>query len=173
MFAKLTLCTLSIGGLVLAGGCASKQKTDTARPTVVEPAKVAKPARKQVLPQGVTRIGNELRLSAIYFDTDSSLLRPAARPLLGRVAEYMKKNPETHLTVEGHCDERGTEAYNLGLGEHRARSAQKYLVRLGVGSRRVRTLSYGELKPAVQGGGEGAWSRNRRSEFVPEKTAKR
>lgn len=101
----------------------------------------------------------------IYFDFDSATLRPEARDTLERLADYMKQNPGVTVVISGHADERGTEEYNIALGEERARAARDYLKRLGVDVARVRVISYGETRPAVQGSDEGAWSRNRRDEF--------
>jgi len=77
----------------------------------------------------------------------------------------MRSNPDSEISVEGHCDERGTAEYNLALGERRAESAKKYLNALGIESDRIDTISYGEEKPAVEGSGEEVWSQNRRAEF--------
>lgn len=106
-------------------------------------------------------------LETVYFDFDESVLTSQARSTLEANADCMKKKSVAKLLVEGYCDERGTEEYNLALGERRARSAKDYLQRLGVGAT-IRTVSYGENRPADPGHDEGAWSRNRRDEFVIE-----
>jgi peptidoglycan-associated lipoprotein len=102
----------------------------------------------------------------IYFDFDDFSLKPRAKDTLRNLAEWLLKNPSTYILVEGHCDERGTNEYNLALGERRANSAKKYLVQLGVSSRRVSTISYGEEKPIDPGSSEGAWEKNRRAHFL-------
>jgi peptidoglycan-associated lipoprotein len=101
----------------------------------------------------------------IYFSFDSSELSEEARQTLENKAEWMRSNPDSEISVEGHCDERGTAEYNLALGERRAESAKKYLNALGIESDRIDTISYGEEKPAVEGSGEEVWSQNRRAEF--------
>jgi peptidoglycan-associated lipoprotein len=104
-------------------------------------------------------------LQTIYFDFDSSVLKADAKANLERGANWMKANPNVNVRVEGHCDERGTNEYNLALGERRALAARRYLVSLGVNSDRIFTISYGEEKPAVEGHDESAWKFNRRDEF--------
>ncbi len=105
-------------------------------------------------------------LDAIYFDYDRSTLRPDAAAKLKSHAETIRSFPTWALiTIEGHCDERGTEEYNLALGDRRADAVKRYLVTLGVPADRIRTVSYGELKPQVQGHDETAWKHNRRAEF--------
>ncbi len=101
----------------------------------------------------------------IYFDLDKSDIKPESRNILEKIANYLLKNSELDLLIEGHCDERGTSAYNLALGERRALSARRYLVGLGMASKRLQTISYGEEKPADAGHNEAAWAKNRRDEF--------
>jgi len=109
----------------------------------------------------------EAQLSPIYFDYDRSTLRPEAADKLKAHAERIRSFPEwASVTIQGHCDERGTEEYNLALGDRRADAVKRYLVTLGVPESRLRTVSYGELQPAVGGHDETAWSRNRRAEFA-------
>ncbi|MFZ7111238.1 MAG: peptidoglycan-associated lipoprotein Pal [Desulfatiglandales bacterium] len=101
----------------------------------------------------------------IYFDFDKSELRPEARAILEKKAAWLNDNPEFSVRIEGHCDERGTNEYNLALGERRANAAMKYLNALGVAGDRMITVSYGEERPAVPGSNEAAWAKNRRDEF--------
>jgi peptidoglycan-associated lipoprotein len=103
-------------------------------------------------------------LASVYFDYDMYNIRDDARPVLRSNADEIAGGGGV-ITVEGHCDERGSEEYNLALGERRASVVRKYLVNLGVPSDRLRTLSYGEAKPAVQGHDESAWRWNRRANF--------
>jgi peptidoglycan-associated lipoprotein len=108
----------------------------------------------------------QMELKPVYFDYDRSTLRPDAAATLKANAEAIRNFPSwAVVTVEGNCDERGTEEYNLALGDRRADAVKRYLVTLGVPESRLRTVSYGELKPAVQGHDETAWSQNRRAEF--------
>lgn len=104
-------------------------------------------------------------LKPIYFEYDKSNIRPEYQPVLETISKWLAKNAGQQLLVEGHCDERGTDEYNLALGERRALAVRRYLVALGVSSDRVHTISYGEEKPANPGHDEAAWSKNRRAEF--------
>jgi len=107
-------------------------------------------------------------LKPIYFDFDQAVIRDDQIPNLEHNAEYMKAHPEARLVVEGNCDERGTNEYNLALGERRAINARNYLVELGVAPERIRTVSYGEERPLFLGSDESAWAGNRRADFVVE-----
>jgi peptidoglycan-associated lipoprotein len=109
--------------------------------------------------------GDNSMFHTIYFDFDKSDLRPDAREGLQANASYLKSNSNVQVTIEGNCDERGSNEYNLALGKRRAEAAYKYLVDLGVESSRMTTVSYGEEKPAVEGHNELAWAKNRRDEF--------
>jgi peptidoglycan-associated lipoprotein len=104
-----------------------------------------------------------VELAAVYFDFDSAVLRDDARASLKKNAEAIRAGSST-VTLEGHCDERGTEEYNLALGERRAEAVRLYLVDLGIPSSRFRVVSFGEAKPAVMGHDESAWKWNRRVE---------
>jgi peptidoglycan-associated lipoprotein len=105
-------------------------------------------------------------LEDIHFDYDSANLTDAARVTLEKHALWLQSHREARVTVEGHCDERGTVEYNLALGEQRARAARDYLVSLGVAAERLRTVSYGKERPLDPGNGEEAWARNRRAHFA-------
>ena len=104
----------------------------------------------------------------VLFDFDSSVLTPTAQDRLRRKAGWLKENEKASVIVEGHCDERGSNEYNLALGWRRAEAAKAFLVDLGVSATRMSTISYGEERPFVKGGYEGAWSQNRRAHFVLE-----
>lgn len=122
---------------------------------------------------GMSRTGLEVTnwskapdLSTVFFDYDSDALRPDAMATLARNAETMKAKPaNTYFRVEGNCDERGTQEYNMALGERRALAVRSHLIGLGVASDHIITLSYGEENPAAMGSGESAYSQNRRAEF--------
>ena len=101
----------------------------------------------------------------IYFDFDKSELRPEAKTVLKDKAAWLRSHPAYTVRIEGNCDERGTNEYNLALGERRAHAAKKYLVALGVSEHRIATISYGEENPADPGHNEAAWAKNRRDEF--------
>ena len=102
----------------------------------------------------------------IYFDFDKSFIREDAKPVLAKVADYLKKNSGAKVQVEGHCDERGTAEYNMALGARRAESAKKYLLSLGVKAAALSTVSYGKEKPLDPGHTEDAWAKNRRDHFL-------
>jgi peptidoglycan-associated lipoprotein len=102
----------------------------------------------------------------VFFEVDRSDLTDESQTTLKRQAEWLRQYPKVSLTVEGHCDERGTREYNLALGERRATATKKYLVGLGVASSRISTISYGKERPAAVGSDESAWSQNRRSVSV-------
>jgi peptidoglycan-associated lipoprotein len=105
-------------------------------------------------------------LESVYFDFDSYTLTPAAREVLYRNAQWLKAHPQKYTTIEGHTDERGSDAYNIALGENRARAAMKYLLTLGIAQERLSVISYGEEKPADSGHDETAWAKNRRAGFM-------
>jgi len=102
----------------------------------------------------------------VYFNYDSAALDPAAQETLKKKAAFLSKYSNILITIEGHCDERGTNEYNLALGEKRAESAKKFLVDIGLAASRFTTVSFGEEKPVVTGSDEEAWSKNRRAHFV-------
>jgi peptidoglycan-associated lipoprotein len=102
----------------------------------------------------------------VLFELDSSQLDSEAQSVLQSQAAWLKQNPSVKLTIEGHCDERGTREYNIALGERRASAAKKFLVGLGVASNRLSTISYGKERPAVVGSDESSWSQNRRAVSV-------
>lgn len=105
-------------------------------------------------------------LRMIYFDFDDATLRPDAKEGLQHNAQMLRDSPDLMVEIQGHCDERGTEEYNLALGQRRAESAKRYLIDLGIRPSRLHTKSFGESSPAVMGHSESAWAKNRRDEFV-------
>jgi peptidoglycan-associated lipoprotein len=144
---------------VLMLGLMACQQTTTA---VVEPEpepefRTEDPVEPEVVPV-------PMELGTVYFDFDRSEIRADARTVLRKNAESLRASG-TNVMVEGHCDERGDEEYNLALGERRANAVKKYLVNLGVDGSQLRTISYGESKPAAVGSTEEAWQWNRRAEF--------
>lgn len=102
----------------------------------------------------------------LFFDFDKFDLQPDARAQIERWAAWLNQYPQNTVTIEGHCDERGTREYNLALGDSRSNSAYQYLLSLGVTESRVKTISYGKERPAVIGAGETVWSQNRRAVLV-------
>jgi peptidoglycan-associated lipoprotein len=106
------------------------------------------------------------QLTDVYFDLDKSDLKDDARAGLQKNADWMKKWTMTRVTIEGHCDSRGTTEYNLALGERRARIVRDYLVSLGVAGERVQAISKGKEAPFCTEENEACWSQNRRGHFV-------
>ncbi len=104
----------------------------------------------------------------IHFEFDKSSLLPEAREILKEKAEWLSMTRGAAVTIEGHCDERGTNDYNLALGDRRAESAKRFLVDLGISAGRLTTVSYGEERPFDPGHNEEAWAKNRRAHFVIE-----
>ncbi len=102
----------------------------------------------------------------VYFAFDSYVLPPHEIAKVDAVGQHLIATPSHVLVVEGHCDERGSNEYNLALGENRALAVRSYLVNMGIAPDRIQTRSFGEEKPAVMGSGEGVWSLNRRGEFA-------
>jgi peptidoglycan-associated lipoprotein len=101
-----------------------------------------------------------------YFDYDKADIRTDARTALSRTADFLKSHPSIKVTVEGHCDERGSTEYNLGLGDRRANAVKQYIVSLGVGADRVNVVSFGKEKPFCMESNEACWQQNRRGHFV-------
>lgn len=106
--------------------------------------------------------------SPIYFDFDQSGINAEMRPIVTLNANYMKDNPETVIVIEGNCDERGTNEYNLALGERRAINVKEYMINLGVAPARIRTVSYGEERQLFMDQTELDWFKNRRADFIAE-----
>lgn len=145
-----------------------KAPAETAAEEKKAPAEAVATAEKKA-PAEVKEIAPKVQaLESIHFDFDKYNIRPPDREILNRHAEWLKKNKEVKITIEGHCDERGTVEYNLALGERRANEAKKYLVSLGVEPERIKTVSYGKERPIDPRHNEEAWAKNRRAEFVVE-----
>jgi len=148
----------------LLAGCHSKPETapatETENTTGIQSGALgaATPGSEQDLVQNVG--------DRVFFLLDKSDLSSEARQTLGRQAAWLKRFPAVRVTIEGHCDERGTREYNMALGARRAHSARAYLVALGIDASRIQTVSYGAERPAVLGTGESVWSQNRRAVTV-------
>ena len=103
---------------------------------------------------------------SVHFAFDSALLSDQARLILSNKADYLRTHSEVIITVEGHCDERGTDAYNIALGERRAEAVKNFFVDLGISANRLNTISYGEERPITLGQNESSWAKNRRAQLV-------
>jgi peptidoglycan-associated lipoprotein len=165
--------------LPLAQGCKKKPPTTTeeARPPVEQPAPPETrvpppPAPPAAMPEESIEttpldvLNTKGYLKDAYFDYDQSDLRDDARSALSGNAEWLKRFPSIQVLIEGHCDERGTSAYNLALGDRRANAARDYLDSLGVAASRIRTVSYGKERPSCTEASEDCYQQNRRAHFV-------
>ncbi len=155
--------TFAVLALALAGCTSTPEPEEEPADTGSEFKEApAPPPRPEPKAEPVRR--TSVDLETIYFDFDRYDIRADARPVLranaGEISDF-----DGRVTIEGHCDERGSEEYNLALGERRANATKRYLVDLGVPASRLRTVSYGESRPAVQGHDESAWRYNRRAQF--------
>jgi peptidoglycan-associated lipoprotein len=170
----LMLCCLAI----VAGGCTKKEmvKEDESlaqNEGLTDQTTSSTPAPTPVAQESVVKDDSLMEstvavepFETIYFDLDSYVLRQDARDALDKNAQWMLKKSAGTVRLEGNCDERGSDEYNLALGEKRAKAAQSYLVTLGVPADRLVTISYGKEKPVDPGHNDAAWAKNRRVDFV-------
>jgi peptidoglycan-associated lipoprotein len=152
---KLNLFAMAVAGLVLAG--CSSTPTEEGTKTTAAPA-------TPVVGAGADRaaaIGEK-----VYFDFDHAEIKAEFMPVIKAQASYLNANTSKSVTLEGNCDERGTREYNLSLGERRAASVADVLKANGVAANRIKLVSFGEERPAIEGHDESAWAKNRRVEFV-------
>jgi peptidoglycan-associated lipoprotein len=170
--AQTTTKLLLTAALIATAGCAKKKPADLPPPppTTTAPAETPPPpvdtgptagSRADFIAQSGT--------DTIYFATDSYDLDSEDQSVLSKQAAWLQKNPTVKVTVEGHCDERGTREYNLALGDRRANAAKNYLVNNGVPAGNILVISYGKERPVAMGSDEAAWAQNRRAvTVVPE-----
>ncbi len=164
-----------LGVVVLAAaGCAHQQKVEPTTLAVTDVAKAADaPQLAMTQPAasgpsddaGRAALQQALSATRVYFDFDDTRLNDAGQASLQQVAKVLRQHPAVQLRISGHCDERGTEEYNLMLGQRRAEVARKYLEDLGVGPRQLDTISFGDERPVAEGHSPDAWSKNRRDEL--------
>ncbi|TWJ14019.1 peptidoglycan-associated lipoprotein Pal [Geobacter argillaceus] len=179
------------GAALVVGGCAKQEivkKDESLAPKATVTAAtdkgtaktekiVASPVKqdtKEVAPQNVPAQKSDQgieqlksALEKVFFAFDSAKLSQKARQTLVKDAAVIKQNSKARIRIEGNCDERGSDEYNLALGEKRAKEAMEYLVTMGIPANRLSVISYGKEKPANPGHNEAAWAQNRRDEFVP------
>lgn len=135
----------------------------------VEPPVVKEPTLSEeelFLQKSLDEINQAKPLGMIHFDYDKAVIRDDAKPVLEANAAWLNRFKTVKILIEGHCDERGTEEYNLALGERRAKAAQDYLIMLGISPDRMRIISYGKSQPLDPGHNEAAWAQNRRDQFL-------
>ncbi len=160
---KLVLSSVSVMGLLLMTGCSKKTSLPdlTGDPsggkTTTDTPAVSTPERTE---DNLNDVFNH-----VFFNFDDYSLSDQARAALAKNAALLKEGAAQAVTIEGHCDERGTVEYNLALGQRRADAARRYLINLGINADRLNTVSYGKERPFDPGQGETAWSQNRRAHF--------
>ena len=152
-----------IPGLMFTVSCQKKVVDATPEPVVEEQPEVE--TKEEVV---VYKAPDMVMQEDIYYEFDKSTLTPTAQDNLLRKAEWLRENPDAAVTIEGHCDERGTNEYNLALGDRRAESAKAFLTDLGIDASRLTTISYGEERPVDPRSDEEAGSKIRRAHFVVE-----
>lgn len=182
---------LLVGMMILGSGCGMFDSTKPAEDTSPIPGAESVPRRDGGLiigDPGADELGKwgpgagadflggqpgewepvpNLSFPTVYFAYDQDVIGVSERPKLQQVADYLNSNSSLGLIVEGHCDERGSAEYNRALGERRAIAVKNYLVNLGIAENRVKTISYGEERPAVHGSTPEAFAKNRRGELIP------
>lgn len=136
---------------------------------VEEPPVVTEPELTEeeiFMAKSLAELNQEVPLEMIHFDFDKYFIRENAKPVLEKNAGWLKKWTSIKVLIEGHCDERGTEEYNLSLGEKRAKSTYDYLLSLGLSPDRLKIISYGKSQPIDPGHNEVSWQKNRRAQFT-------
>ena len=160
--------------VVLIGGqtgCSKKTKSDdfTSSPISGDAATQETPGATTLEPVGGdTDVTSQIPIEFgdVFYEFDKHALRDDARDVLSRNARVLREAPAVRVLIEGHCDERGTNEYNMALGDKRARSAKEFLVNYGIDASRIELISYGEERPFAPGRNEVAWAQNRRAHFV-------
>jgi len=166
--------------LICMSGCATEDVVKKDEPAVQQQTvKQQPPQQVPTVPKsepakstdqhqnGAAKASAAVSLQTVYFDFDRSDLRQDSRDMLSKNAQALMKDlVNAKIKIEGHCDERGSDEYNLALGDRRAKAVAAYLITLGVKQDKISTISFGKEKPAVQGSDEAAWSKNRRAEFI-------
>ncbi len=165
---RRTLLVMLATALVLAGCAKKKGPEPPPAPPVVEkpepPPTPPVPAPKEEAPPAPQVTAQDFQ--PVFFDFDSYALREDGRAALDRDAKLLRDNSSLQITIEGHCDERGTVEYNQALGEKRAMAAREYLVAAGTSASRIQIRSYGKERPFADGHDEESWQQNRRAHFA-------
>lgn len=168
-FARVATVSLLLASASLAG-CASTPKELPPQPVAASTSTQTAPPLPPSPPQPAGPVpGTQADFLAsvisdtVHFDTDKYAIDSESQGILRSQAQWLGRYPGKSVTIEGHCDERGTREYNLALGERRANAAKNYLISLGVDGSRINTISYGKERPVALGSDEAAWARNRRA----------
>ena len=171
---------LVVPGLLFTASCAKKKVQPDTSLTEAYDAESAKQAaeeaaaaaaarqRQKAIEEAKITAGKMFAIEDIHFEFDRSGLLPEAQDILKKKAAWLRDNPDVSVIIEGHCDERGTNEYNLALGDRRAQSTKTFLVDLGIADSRMTAISYGEERPMDTGHNEETWLKNRRAHFVIE-----
>ena len=168
MIQKLAVRLALVPLMVLAVGCSKKQKSDVeATPSVQTETTPSVESTPMNFDAAGSDSGKIDGLSTVFFDYDKATVSGNAKKALQGNAEWLKKNANVKIQIEGHCDSRGSIEYNLALGERRANSVKAYLSSLGIAGSRMNTISYGKEKPLITSESEEAYSKNRRANFLP------
>ncbi len=186
----LILSLVALSSLIISG-CAQKKVAPATDPTAISQDKLDAKTddRLKTQPSGDTKRPGESiterqlpktqtddiessvvelqkKIQDVYFDYDRYDIRDDARAVIKSLADILSKSQNIKVVIEGNCDDRGTNEYNLGLGDKRAHAVKQYLMSLGIPSKRIETVSYGEEKPVCKESNEACWSKNRRASFV-------
>jgi peptidoglycan-associated lipoprotein len=161
---------LALSFAFITTGCGKKKTSQTPTPTTRTPER--KPAPQPQVQQAPRqteeglKAPSNLKLSNIFFDYDKSNIKSDQRSSIADNAAILSKYRTLRIRIEGHCDERGSDEYNLALGQRRCDATRQYLIEYGISSSRISTLSYGESRPVSLGHNETSWAQNRRCEFI-------
>jgi len=167
--ARVASYVLPLVAVAVLAGCSKKKEVAEPAPpppppTTAETPAPAPPPTTTDTEQPAKTIQDQI--ADVYFDYDSAELSSSAQSTLDADGKVLNDNASSNVTIEGHCDERGTVEYNLALGDRRAASAKDYLVRFGIAGTRISTVSYGEERPFATGADEASYAQNRRAHFV-------
>ncbi len=167
--AKLSTTLLCATALIAVAGCA-KKRPETLPPAPIDNTAGAEtstgpsgPVGGAIVPGSNADFQRSVSSNTVNFALDMYDIDPTARAILDSQAEWLARYPNVRITIEGHCDERGTREYNLALGDRRANSAKNYLAAKGVSPSRMTTISYGSERPIAQGSDDASWAQNRRA----------
>ena len=175
-----TLITLAVAVVAFAAGCAKPAPAPPPAPPPAAapappppppppppPAPAPAPTEEEIFAKKtLDQLNAEKPIADVFFDLDESTIREDARPSLQKGAEWLKRWSSSQITVEGHCDSRGSSEYNLGLGSRRAQAVKDYLVSLGIPAGRVAIVSKGKEQPFCNEESEACWQQNRRGHFI-------